>query len=89
MSHDFDFEGETAEVQGAQAQRAVEFANLYTAVFVSNDAGRQLLAHWTQALNKRVPVNATLNDYVAVEAQRAFVQDIHNQIAIARTGLIR
>jgi hypothetical protein len=89
MSHDFDFEGETAAAQAGNAAKAVEFANLYTAVFVSNDAGRQLLAHWTQALNKRVPVNATINDYVAIEAQRAFVQDIHNQIAIARTGLIR
>jgi hypothetical protein len=89
MSHDFEFEGEIATAQADNAAKAVEFANLYTAVFVSNDAGRQLLAHWTQALNKRVPVNATINDYVAIEAQRAFVQDIHNQIAIARTGLIR
>jgi hypothetical protein len=89
MSHDFEFEGEQADAQIAQAAKAVEFANLYTAVFVSNDAGRQLLAHWTQALQKRVPVNATINEYAATEAQRAFVQDIHNQIAIARTGLIR
>lgn len=86
---DFEFEGEQREAQDAQAAKAVEFANLYTAVFVSNEAGRQLLAHWTQSLNKRVPVNATLNDYVATEAVRAFVADIHNQILIARTGLIR
>lgn len=66
--------------------KAVEFAKLYVEAFVFNPSGAKLLEHWdTTLLRYRVPVNATINEYAAVEARRAFVQQIHNEIEFARS----
>lgn len=78
---------------GADARRenrvkAVEFASLYVSAFVNNPAGAQLLRHWTETLaRKRTPVNATIQEYAANEANRAFVESIHDQIRLAKEGL--
>lgn len=69
-----------------QHARAVEFAKLYVEAFVYNSSGAKLLEHWDKTLLRyRVPVNATINEYAAVEARRAFVQQIHNEIEFARS----
>ena len=66
---------------------AVDYARLYTSAFVDNPAGATLLADWTERLlNKRIPINAPHTEYAAVEAVRAFVHDIHQQIEMARRG---
>lgn len=72
--------------QEEQHAKAVEFAKLYVEAFVLNPAGARLLEHWDKTLLRyRVSVNATINEYVAVEARRAFVQQIHNEIEFARS----
>lgn len=69
-----------------QHAKAVEFAKLYVETFVLNSSGAELLKHWdTTLLRYRIPVNATINEYAAVEARRAFVQQIHNEIEFARS----
>lgn len=71
--------------QGKHAA-ARTYAKLYVAAFVDNPAGAELLRDWNDRLLKaRIPVNATINEYVATEARRAFVQAIHEQIALARS----
>lgn len=67
------------------ARKALDFSRLYVEVFVNSPAGARLLEQWDSALiRKRVPVNATVNEYVATEAQRAFVQGILDQIRIVQ-----
>jgi hypothetical protein len=73
-------------VMDADKQRAIEFAKLYVETFVLNPSGQKLLQHWTETFErKRTPINATLNDYVANERIRAFIQDIHGQIRFAQS----
>lgn len=70
----------------AQRRMAVEFAQQYRYVFVDNKTGAKLLEHWTRTLaRKRTPVNATIQEYAAVEAVRSFIEDIHAQIELTRT----
>jgi hypothetical protein len=67
-----------------QHNKALEFAKLYVETFVLNESGRALLAHWTQTYaQKRTPIDATLNQYVAAETMRAFIQGVHDQITFA------
>lgn len=69
-----------------QHAKAVEFAKLYVEAFVFNPSGAKLLEHWNKTLlHYRIPVNATINEYAAVEARRAFVQQIYNEIEFARS----
>lgn len=74
--------------EAGQAQRdaGLEEAKRYVDVFVANEAGRALLADWTERLmNKRVPTNAPHTEYAAVEAVRDFIALIHRQIKLAQT----
>jgi catechol-2,3-dioxygenase len=69
----------------AQRVKAVEHAKLYHATF-SSPTGKKLLEDWTHAfMEKRVPVNAPHTEYAAVEAVRAFIAGIHQQIKLAET----
>lgn len=69
-----------------QAALRVEFAQNYL-VFDSDSRARALLAHWEEhVLNKRTPVGASLQQYAADEAIRAFVHGIREQLRIARKG---
>jgi hypothetical protein len=73
--------------QEEQHSKAVEFAKTYVEAFVLNPAGAKLLQHWdTTLLRYRIPVNATINEYAAVEARRAWVQQIYNQIEFAQSN---
>lgn len=72
--------------KSAQQANAIAFASKYL-IFTSSDDGKDLLAHWEETLmNKRTPTGASLNEYVANEALRAFVAGIKAQIRIAQTG---
>lgn len=84
MSSSFLDIDQTETTARQRAERELEFAKLYVDVFVNNIAGRTLLEHWDETLLRyRVPVNASLNEYVAVEARRTFVQQIKDQIRMA------
>lgn len=66
--------------------KAVEFAQQYRYLFVENATGARLLDYWTRTLaRKRTPVNATIQEYAATEAVRAFIEDIRAQIELTRT----
>lgn len=72
--------------KSAQQANAIAFANKYM-IFTSSDDGKDLLAHWEETLmNKRTPIGASINEYAANEALRAFVAGIKAQIKIAQTG---
>lgn len=78
--------GSMTQTQKGHHADAVAFAKLYVEAFVLNPSGRQLLAQWDSALlRKRVPVNATVNEYVWAESRRAFVQEILQQIEFAQS----
>jgi hypothetical protein len=69
-----------------QLQKAVEFAQLYEAAFVKNPAGAMLLKQWDKThRRRRVPVNAPITEYAAVEAVRDFIEGIYGQIELAQT----
>lgn len=69
-----------------QRLKDIERAQLYVAAFVDSAAGRKLLEQWDNEIKHvRVPVNGTINEYVAAESIRNFVQKIHDQIRLAQT----
>ncbi|MGH8235400.1 MAG: hypothetical protein ACREXP_00070 [Steroidobacteraceae bacterium] len=72
--------------RASQKKQALEFAQQYVYLFADNPTGKRLLEHWTRTLGrKRTPVNATIQEYAATEAVRAFIEEIHAQINFART----
>lgn len=72
-----------------QHNKALAFAQLYYATFVENKQGAQILEHWDKTLRrKRVPVNAPITEYAAVEAVRDFVEKIYAEIEFARSGRV-
>jgi hypothetical protein len=79
-----DWLDDGADARIEQHNKALDFAKLYVAVFVNNEAGRELLQHWSQHYaRKRTPMNAPHTEYAANEALRAFVQGIEDQIRFA------
>ena len=83
MSSVFD----SPEEPTAQKQRqdaAVKSTAALHAVFLSDPRAKELLALWEQAADRRVPINATIQEYAAAEAVRTFVATIKAQIAIAK-----
>lgn len=81
--------GEAAEAtRAAQAAQRVEFAANYL-VFETDSRARALLDHWRQhTLKKRTPVGASIQQYAADEAVRAFVAAMDEQLRIAREGKV-
>lgn len=70
--------------QEAQRVAALETASLYL-VFQTDERGRQLLALWDRQLRRRrTPVDASIQQYAANEALRAFVEGIYDQIEMAK-----
>ncbi len=70
------------------AAKRVEFAQNYL-VFESDSRARALLANWTdKVLHRRTPVTASVQQYAADEAVRAFVAGIHEELRIARKGVV-
>jgi hypothetical protein len=71
-----------------QRRQALEMAQLHL-VFESDPRARELLDIWTKTfLRRRVSVNAPHTEYAATEAMRSFVQTIHDQIAVAKSGAL-
>lgn len=74
-----------SDAQAANKAARLEVASLYL-VFTRDPVAKRLLAMWDEQLGrKRVPVNATVQEYAATEAVRAFVDGIHRQIEFATT----
>lgn len=74
-------EGDAQETQRAAA---VSFAQAYM-VFVEDSRARELLSHWDKTLRRRrVPVNASIQEYAANEALRDFIEKIYQQIEFAQ-----
>lgn len=73
------------EIARAQAeQKMLEVSRLYL-IFETHPVAKQLLEMWEEAcLNKRTPVEASINRYAADEAVRAHVAGIRLQIAKAK-----
>ena len=68
-----------------QKAAAVETSRMYL-LFVDDSRGRELLARWDKTLRRRrVPVNATIQEYAAVEAVRDFVESIYRHIEFAQS----
>lgn len=69
----------------AQKDRGLDFAKMHL-VFLEDARGRALIEFWQKTvLRKRVPVNASVQEYAAHEAVRNFVQTIEDQIRFAQT----
>lgn len=85
MSQDWLDSDEEKIARAEQVAKAREFAQNYL-VFEQDGRARALLEHWEQTLlGKRTPVNATIQEYAAAEAVRAFVAGIKHQIALAHS----
>lgn len=53
----------------------------------SDPRARELLEHWTRiARRKRIPANATVQEYATHNALRELVEGIHGQIEFAMNG---
>lgn len=89
MSEPDWLDSDAAPAARAELQaKHVEFAQLYL-VFEQDSRARALLDHWDKAmLRKRTPVGASLQQYAADEAVRAFVSGIHEQLRVAREGKV-
>lgn len=90
MDETIDWTGDTEVAADAhrvaQKAKAVEFANLYS-LFVDDERGRQLLAHWVKTIEDRdVPPAASLQEYAYFEGRRAFVRGIQRQIELSTQG---
>lgn len=79
----FDEEPTTSELKRETLQ-AVHANTLLHSVFLTDDRAKALLVLWEQACDRRVPVNASIQEYAAAEAVRSFVQTVKNQIALAK-----
>lgn len=80
------FSLDSRDAQEAQRLKAVEFAQHYVETFQRNPAGRIILDQWTREIRAlRVPVDASVQVYAAIEAKRAFIEGIHAQLNLAQT----
>jgi hypothetical protein len=77
-----------AAARDAREVLSVEFARNYQ-VFESEPRAAALLKHWDATiLRRRTPVGASIQQYAADEAIRAFVAGIHDQLRIAHEGKV-
>lgn len=83
MEGQYEWEGGEDDRADLQA-KAVEFAKNYL-IFDLDPRGRAIFEHWTTVYaRKRTPVNASIGEYAANEAMRAFIENIREQINYAR-----
>jgi hypothetical protein len=77
---------ERNEQRALTQEKGLVFAQKYL-VFggpTSDPRARELLAHWTQiARRKRIPANASAQEYAAHNAFRELIEGIHAQIEFA------
>jgi hypothetical protein len=77
-----------AAARAAGESLRVEFARNYQ-VFETEPRAAALLKHWDATiLRRRTPVGASIQQYAADEAIRAFVAGIHDQLRIAHEGKV-
>jgi hypothetical protein len=76
--------------KSALEEKGLVFAQKYL-VFAgptSDPRARDLLQYWTATVRKRrIPPNATVQEYAAANAFRELVEGIHQQIEFANQGL--
>jgi predicted oxidoreductase (fatty acid repression mutant protein) len=83
-----DNDEEGAATRKALEAKHVEYAQNYL-VFDTDARARAILAQWDSALlRKRTPVGASLQQYAAEEAVRAFVASVIEQVRIGREGKV-
>ena len=71
--------------QNQRREQNLEFARLHK-VFDEDARARELLDFWRRTVvRKRVPVNASIQEYAAHEAVRAFISVIEDQLRFAQT----
>ena len=83
-----DFIGQDAQAAAriAQADKALEFAQMHL-FFDTDPRAKMLLKFWKDNLvNRRIPPGSPLDAYAAAEAVRAFIAEIERQVEVARTG---
>lgn len=80
---------DAADQRAQTEEQGLVFAQKYL-VFggpTSDPRARDLLEHWTAiARRKRLPVNASVQEYAAANAFRELVEGIHAQIEFATKG---
>ncbi len=70
-----------------QRTEGLRIANLYL-VFEQDPRGKELLEQWRKGFGrKRTPTHAPIAEYAANEAMRAFIDEIENQVELAKVGL--
>ncbi len=78
------FEGNVKKDRLELHNRALERARLYN-VFVDTPRAVELLRHWEESLvEKKTPVESSLQRYAADESVRDFVRGIKRQIKMAQ-----
>jgi hypothetical protein len=81
----YAWEGPSDEEREKLQDAELEFAKLYL-VFELDERARALFQHWDDVYaRKQTPVNATINEYVANETMRVFLQKIREQIKLAHS----
>ena len=74
---------EAADKKAEQKEKGFVFAQLYL-VFEQDPRAKELLEHWTAiARRKRIPANASAQEYAAHNAFREFVEGLYAQIEVA------
>ncbi len=77
-------EGSAEENREEQRVKALEVAKLYE-VFVDTPRAREILEFWeTNIVDKRTPVDSSVQRYAADESVRDFVRGIRRQIKMAQ-----
>lgn len=77
------FEQENLAAREKQRDAALEHASLY-GVFLSDSRAQQLLVLWQAAAKRVIPVDASLQQYVAATKMREWVQTIEDNIELAK-----
>lgn len=80
------FDDDAVAAHQASVQMAsLQVSRLHT-IFATDPRGVQLLEMWREVAQRRVPVNATIDEYARAEAVRSFVQTIEDHIKLASQG---
>lgn len=75
------------ELLDKQRKEGLHIASLYL-VFEQDPRGKELLKMWKIGFGRRrTPTHAPIAEYAANDAVRAFIDEIENQIELAKAGL--
>lgn len=79
-----DWEDQAQEHRERQRLASLDLAKCH-AIFETDPRGQKLLDLWRDLAKRRVPVNASIDEYARAEAIRSFVQTIEDQLKFAKT----